>query len=706
MSIRFFAPLLTAFLAALPALAAPLSYPEAPRVDHVDEYHGVQVADPYRWLEDLDSEQTRTWIEAQNRLTDQILESIPERAVLRERLDQLQDFERYSTPFQEGKRWFWFHNSGLQNQSVLYTAGSLEAPGRVLLDPNTLSEEGTVALSGTSISHDGRHLAYGLAEAGSDWNTWRVRDIQTGQDLPDVIRWVKFSGASWTRDGLGFYYSRYPTPEPGQDLKAVNHNHTLYYHRLGTPQEEDVQVFAVPEHPDWSVGGGVTEDGRWLVIQVERPDTDNGAVWVQDLARPDSPLRPLPDAFKARFRVIESEGDTLLVQTDLDAPRFRLLGVDLSKEEPAWHELIPQGPEKMESVGRVGNRLFVEYLHDAHSRVAVHDLQGKPLGEVPLPGLGTAGGFSGRRQDTETFYAFTSFTVPTEIHRYDLASGKSTLWKRPRLTFDPAKFQTRQVFITSKDGTRVPMFLSHRKDLVCDGRLPVLMYAYGGFNYSLTPYFSATSMAWMEAGGVYAVPNLRGGGEYGEEWHQAGTRTRKQNVFDDFIAAGEWLVANNYTNPSRLAIMGGSNGGLLVGACMTQRPDLFGAAIPQVGVMDMLRFASFTIGYAWVADYGDVKDPEEFAALHAYSPYHNLQPGTHYPPTLVTTADHDDRVFPAHSFKFAAALQQAQGGPAPTLIRIETRAGHGAGKPTSKRLDEAADILAFLVRALGVRMAD
>ncbi len=702
MTTRLFAFAMVALCLALPAAAAPPAYPSAPRVDHVDEYHGVKVADPYRWLEELDSPQTRAWIEAQVSLTETFLQGLPQRASLRRRLDALQDFERYSTPWREGDRWFWFHNSGLQNQNILYTAQSAGGQARVLLDPNTLSQDGTVALAGTAISQDGRYLAYGLAEAGSDWNTWRVRDIQTGQDLPEQIRWVKFSGASWTRDGRGFYYSRYPAPQPGQDLKAVNHDHTLYYHRLGTPQTEDRRVFGILEHPDWSVSGGVTEDGRWLIISVERPDTENDALWVQDLACPDSRVRPLPGAFQAQFGAIEVEGNTLLARTDLGAPRFRLVSLDLAQEKADWQELVPQEADTLESASRAGNRLFLEYLHDAHTRIAVHDLTGRRLGEVTLPGLGSAGGFQARRQDTETFYSFTSFTVPTVVYRYDLATGKSSVWKQPKLTFDPGRYQTRQVFVTSKDGTRVPMFLSCARNLKPDGNLPVLMYAYGGFNYSLTPYFSATSMAWMEQGGVYAVPNLRGGGEYGEEWHQAGTRTRKQNVFDDFMAAGQWLVANNYTRPARLAIMGGSNGGLLVGACLTQRPELFGAAIPQVGVMDMLRFEKFTIGYAWVSDYGSVENPEEFAALRAYSPYHNLKVGTHYPPTLITTADHDDRVFPAHSFKFAAALQAAQGGEAPTLIRIETRAGHGAGKPTSKRLDEAADILAFLMRALGM----
>jgi len=688
---------------AQPVQASPPSYPAAPRVDQVDEYHGVRVADPYRWLEELDSPQTRKWIEDQAALTEAYLKGLPQRASLRQRLDSLQNFERYSAPWREGDRWFWFHNSGLQNQSVLYTAQSLGGPARVLLDPNTLSEDGTVALTGTAVSQDGRFLAYGLAEAGSDWNTWRVRDIQTGRDLPEQIRRVKFSGTSWTRDSQGFFYSRYPAPQAGQDLKAVNHDHTLYYHRLGTPQSEDRRIFGVPEHPDWMVVGGVSEDGRWLIIQVERPDTENNALWIKDLSCPDSQARPLPGAFQAQFGAIQTEGNLLLARTDLNAPRFRLVSLDLSREGAVWRELVPQQADTLQSASRAGDRLFLEYLRDAHTRVAVHDLEGHHLGEVALPGLGSAGGFQARRQDTETFYSFTSFTVPTVIYRLDLASGKSSIWKQPKLTFDPGRYETRQVFVRSKDGTRVPMFLSSARGLEPDGNRPVLMYAYGGFNYSLTPYFSATSMAWMEQGGVYAVPNLRGGGEYGEEWHQAGTRTRKQNVFDDFMAAGQWLVSNNYTRPSRLAIMGGSNGGLLVGACMTQRPDLFGAAIPQVGVLDMLRFEKFTIGYAWVSDYGSVQDAEEFAALRAYSPYHNLKPGTSYPPTLITTADHDDRVFPAHSFKFAAALQAAQGGDAPTLIRIETRAGHGAGKPTSKRLDEAADLLAFVMNALGMK---
>jgi len=683
--------------------AGPLHYPAARRGDHVDTYHGVAVADPYRWLEELDSTETRAWVGAQNRVTFSYLEKIESRIPIRERLTALWNYERYGVPAREGGRYFFTRNDGLQNQAVLYTASSLTGEARVLLDPNALSVDGTVALAGTAVSEDGRHLAYGVAEAGSDWNTWRVRRVDTGADLPDTLRWVKFSGASWTKDGQGFFYSRYAEPKPGAELKNVNLDQKIYYHKLGTPQAEDALVYERKDQPEWLLSGTVTEDGRYLVIGVAQGKTVNTALFYKDLATPSAPVVELLPRFDAQYGFVGNDGPVFWVQADLEAPRGRVIAIDTRK--PArkdWVEVIPESGDALQGVSVVGERFFAAYLEDARSRIRTFDLGGKALAEVELPGIGSAGGFGGKRADTETFFYFTSYTVPTTVYRYDVKTGKSSVFREPKVDFDAAGYVTRQVFYPSKDGTRVPMFLTHRKELKLDGSNPTLLYGYGGFNISLTPAFSIANLVWLERGGVYAVANLRGGGEYGEEWHQAGTRLRKQNVFDDFIAAAEWLVASKVTSPKRLAIEGGSNGGLLVGAVLNQRPDLFGAAIPAVGVMDMLRFHKFTIGWAWVSDYGSSDDPSEWIALRAYSPYHNVKKGACYPPTLVTTADHHDRVFPAHSFKYAAALQNAQACDHPMLIRIETRAGHGAGKPTAKIIDEAADVWAFLVRTLGM----
>jgi prolyl oligopeptidase len=680
-----------------------ITYPAARRADQVDTYHGVAVPDPYRWLEELDSAETKAWVEAENRVTFGYLEGIKGRAAIKERLTTLWNYERYGVPHKEGGRYFFTRNDGLQNQAVLYTVPRLDAAPVVLLDPNTLSKDGTVALAGTAVSDDGKYLAYGVAEAGSDWNTWKVRSVDTLTDLPDVLRWVKFSGASWTKDGKGFFYSRYAEPVPGAELKNKNLDQKIYYHELGTPQAEDALVYERKDQPEWLLHGTVTEDGRYLVIGVAQGKTVNTGLFYKDLTTPGAPVVELLAKFDAQYGFVGNDGPVFWVQADKEAPRGRVLAIDTRKPEPKdWVEVIKESKDALQGVGVVGERFFASYLKDARSVVRTFDLRGKPLAEVSLPGIGSAGGFDGKRKDTETFFYFTSYTVPTTIYHYDVAAGTSSVFRAPKLAFDTAAYETRQVFVTSKDGTRVPMFLTHKKGLALDGKNPTLLYGYGGFNIPLTPAFSISNLAWLERGGVYAVANLRGGGEYGLDWHMAGTKLRKQNVFDDFIAAAEWLIANKVTSTPRLAIEGGSNGGLLVGAVLTKRPDLFGAAVPAVGVMDMLRFHKFTIGWAWVSDYGSSDDPQEFAALRAYSPYHNLKKGTCYPPTLVTTADHDDRVFPAHSFKFAAALQEAQGCDKPTLIRIETRAGHGAGKPTAKIIEEAADVWAFLVRALGV----
>jgi prolyl oligopeptidase len=676
----------------------PPSYPD-PTV--VDIYHGQPVPDPYRWLEDLDSEQTRAWIEAQNHLTFNYLQQIPARQRIRERLTQLWNYEKYSQPFKEGGRYFYFKNDGLQNQSVLYTQESLEAEARVLLDPNTFSEDGTVALAGIAISRDGRYLAYGLSRSGSDWQEWKVRDIETGEDLPDHLRWVKFSGASWTLDGQGFFYSRYDEPAPGSEYESVNYFQKLYYHRLGTSQSEDVLVYHRPDQKEWGFAGGVTEDGNYLIISVWRGTDPKNLIFYKDLRDPQSPVVELIREFEAEYSFVGNDGSRFWLLTDCQAPRRRLVAIDLEQPDRV-QEVIPEAEETLQGVSLINNQFVAFYLKDAHTQIKTFALDGTYLGEIPLPGLGSASGFGGKRYDTETFYTFTSFTTPPTIYRYDFTSGTSTLFRQPQVDFDPQAYEVQQVFYTSKDGTRIPMFLVHRRGLARTGDHPTLLYGYGGFGISLTPSFSVGLVAWLEMGGVYAQPSLRGGGEYGEEWHQAGTKLNKQKVFDDFIAAAEWLIAHGYTNPAKLAISGGSNGGLLVGACLVQRPELFAAALPAVGVFDMLRFHKFTIGWAWISEYGSPENPEEFKALYAYSPLHNLKPGTAYPATLITTADHDDRVVPAHSFKFAAALQAAQGGSQPVLIRIDTKAGHGAGKPTSKLIEEAADRWAFLVQVLGI----
>ncbi len=681
-----------------------IHYPKTATTNQVDVYHGITVKDPYRWLEDDNSAATKAWVEAQNRVAFDYLATIPERAAIKARLTELWNFERYGVPFKEGGRYFYYKNDGLQNQSVLYTLPSLESEPAVLLNPNKLSTDGTVALSGMEISADGNLMAYGLSVAGSDWQEWRVRDVRTAADLPDVIKWVKFSGAAWTKDGSGFYYSRYDEPTEAAKLTKVNYFHKLYFHRLGTPQAEDKLVYHRPDQKEWSFGGGVTEDGHYLIITSGQGTDTKNRVLYQDLQTPDAPVVELLMDFDADYSFVDNDGPVFWFKTDLNAPRHRVIAVDI--RNPArenWKEIIPQAAETLTGVGVINHQFLCTYLKDARSQVKMFRLDGKFMRVIELPGIGSAGGFAGKRHDTETFYSFTSFTTPGVIYRLNLGTGQSREFRAPKLKFDPVDYETQQVFFISKDGTSVPMFITHKRGIKIDGQRPTLLYGYGGFNISLTPAFSVGNLAWMEMGGVYAVPNLRGGGEYGEAWHQAGTKLRKQNVFDDFISAAEWLIANGYTTPKKLAASGGSNGGLLVAACMTQRPDLFGACLPAVGVMDMLRFHKFTIGWAWTSDYGSADNAEEFPALYKYSPLHNLKPGSKYPATLITTADHDDRVVPAHSFKFAAALQVAQAGPAPTLIRIDVKAGHGDGKPTTKMIEEVADKWAFLVKSLEVK---
>ena len=679
------------------------NYPVARKSDQVDDYHGVKVADPYRWLEDLDSEETRKWVEEQNKLTFGYLAEIPARTTIKDRLTKLWNFEKYGVPFKEGNRYFYTRNSGLQNQSVLYSVNSLEAQPQVLIDPNTLSADGTVALSGTAVSNDGKFLAYSLSASGSDWQEWKVRDVGTGKDLTDHLKWVKFSNASWTRDDGGFFYARYDEPK-SDSLKATNYFQKLYYHKIGSPQSEDVLVYERPDQKDWLFDGSVSEDGNYLIITVFQGTDVKTRVYYKDLRTNDGPVVKLLDDFDASYTFVGNDGNRMWFLTDVGAPRGKIIEIDTAQpDRNNWKILVPESKETLQAVTVVNHKLIANYLKDAYTQVKIFDTTGKFIREVAFPTIGSAEGFSGEPDDRETFYSFTSFTTPATIYRYDVETGKSTVFRQPKVDFNPANFETKQVFYSSKDGTKVPMFITYKKGLKLDGNNPTYLYGYGGFNISLTPAFSVGVLVWMEMGGVFAQPNLRGGGEYGEDWHQAGMKLKKQNVFDDFITAAEWLIANKYTSTPKLAISGGSNGGLLVGAALTQRPELFGAALPAVGVMDMLRFQKFTIGWAWVSDYGSSDNAEEFKALYGYSPLHNIKPGTKYPPTLVTTADHDDRVWPGHSFKFAAALQAAQAGSAPVLIRIETKAGHGAGKPTSKIIEESADRYAFLVRTLNMK---
>lgn len=713
--VRFLSSLLAVviFATACSSLNSHLKHPRTHRVGQVDDYHGTRVADPFRWLENPDSPESRRWIEAQNVVTSNYLAKIPSRAALKERLTKLWNYERFGLPYKEGQRYFYSRNDGLQNQAVLYSLPDLDAPPQVLLDPNTLSKDGTVALKSYVISHDGTLMAYGLSAAGSDWEEWRLRDVASAKDRPDVLKWVKFSSASWSRDGKGFFYSRYAEPDESTKLQSVNFFQKLYYHRVGTVQSEDILVYERPDQKEWKFDGEVTEDGRWLVItctqgtdvknRVLLADLKSGATPVTTEGLKQRPVRPLLMDFDSSYNFVGNDGSVFYFQNDLSAPRGRLIGIDIDQPERArWRVIIPESLDTLSHVSILNHQFITTWMHHAHSSVRVYNKLGKLIRDVELPGLGTASGFSGHPTDTETFFSFASFTQPSTIYRHNLATGESKIFRSPVVQFDPKDFETSQVFYQSKDGTRVPMFISHKKGLELNGQNPTLLYGYGGFNISLTPAFSPATLAWMQMGGVYAQPNLRGGGEYGEDWHQSGTKLRKQNVFDDFIAAAEWLIEHQYTSSRRLAISGGSNGGLLVGACLTQRPELFGACLPAVGVLDMLRFHKFTIGWAWVSDYGSSEDADQFRALYRYSPLHNIKQGRSYPPTMILTADHDDRVVPAHSFKFGAALQSAQSGPAPILLRIDRKAGHGAGKPTSKLIEEAADRFAFLFKSLRI----
>jgi len=683
-----------------------LIYPATATVEQIDDYHGTLVHDPYRWLEDTDSPETKAWIESQNAITFDFLASIPARDELRKRLSELWDFPKASALVRHGSHYFQLRNTGLQNQDVLFVSDGRKEEGRVLLDPNTLSEDGTVALNTWSVSKDGCWLAYAVSASGSDWLTWRVRDVSTGQDLPDQIEWSKFSGAAWQRDGSGFYYSRYDAPVTGEETTGVNYHQKLFYHQRGTPQEQDILIYARPDKKEWGFNANVTDDGRYLILYVWVGTDRRNRIFYQDLHSKDAFVELIPK-LEAGYDFVGNDGPIFYFRTDLNAPRGRLVAINI--ETPGrehWQTRIPESGDVLEMVTLVHDEFIALYMKDAHHQIKRFAISGDFIGEIDLPTIGAISftgnllNLTGRREDDELYYGFWSFLFPQTVFRFDFNTQSSAVVDSPGLDFDPARYETRQVFINSADGTRVPMFLTHKRGLMLDGNNPTILYGYGGFNIALTPSFAVSRIIWLERGGVYASANLRGGGEYGEEWHKAGTIHQKQNVFDDFIACAAWLISEKITNPRRLAISGGSNGGLLVGACMTQRPDLFGACMPQVGVMDMLRFHKFTIGWAWASDYGSSDDHDQFKTLYAYSPLHNLKPGTRYPATLVTTADHDDRVVPGHSFKFTAALQAAQAGEAPTLIRIQTKAGHGLGKPTAIIIRELSDIYAFLIRAL------
>ncbi|WP_338288972.1 prolyl oligopeptidase family serine peptidase [Luteolibacter sp. LG18] len=691
-------------LALVSAVHAAPDYPVTRKVDVSDDYHGTKIADSYRWLEDDNAKDTKAWTKAQNKVTQAWLAAIPRRETIRKRLRELWDYQRVGTPFRSGDKWFTYRNTGLQNFAVLYVSDSPGGEPKVLLDPNTLSKDGTASVEFEAASEDGKRLAYAVSRAGSDWQEIRVRDTTTAKDLKDVVKWVKFSGIGWAKDGGGFYYSRYDEPKKGEALTGTNEFQKFYFHKLGTPQSADVLVYERKDHPTWGIGGGVTEDGGYLVITCSEGTEEKTIVFYKDLSKPDSKVVDLLPDNDAEYSFIDNEGPVFYFKTDLNASRGRVIAIDT--REPArdkWKEIIPESKDLLEGVSTVGGVLTCHYLQDAKAALKSYDHQGKFLRDIPLPGIGSIYGLEGRKEYKETYYNFSGFTQPGTVYRLDPVTGESTLWRQPKVHFNPDDFETKQVFYPSKDGTKVPMFIVHKKGLKLDGTNPTLLYGYGGFAISSPPDFFIPRIAWLEMGGIYAQANIRGGGEYGRDWHEASIKTRKQNGFDDFIAAGEWLVANRYTSSPKLAIQGGSNGGLLVGACLVQRPDLFGAAIPQVGVMDMLRFPKFTIGKAWETEYGDPQKEEDFKALSAISPYHNLKPGTRYPATLVMTADHDDRVVPAHSFKFAARLQECQpkDGP-PVLIRIESSAGHGSGTSLSKEIDQSADEWAFLSKVLGM----
>lgn len=690
--------------------ATHLSYPPARKDDVVDDYNGIKVADPYRWLEQLDSPETRGWVAAEAKLTDSHLSQIPSRVALKQRLTTLLNFERFGVPFERANRCLYTYNRGLQEQSVLCMVTNLSVAPATVVDPNLLSTNGGLAVVGYVASHDGMLLAYGVSQGGSDWTDWHIRDLAAGQDLPDVLRWTKYYRPVFTPDGRGLYYSAFPAPPPGQELSVRDLGDAVYYHALGTPSSADRTVYARPDHSDWQFEPHLSPDGRLLVLTVGEGEVgDKGLenVYVIDLSRTNSRVIPLVEGFNAEYIFAGSDDGLLYFQTTLDAPNGRIIDIDpRAPERSRWREIVPEGRHSLDiawgSVTLVNHQLIAVTLHDAHSQVMIYGLDGSLRGEVSLPGLGKADGFAGDPNDRDTFYSYTDLVTPPTIFRLDLGTRTSSVFRAPKVAFDLEELETRQVFYRSKDGARIPMYLVSKKGVKQDGTNPTLLYGYGGFGISVLPNFDPARLIWLERGGIFAIANIRGGGEYGDQWHRQAIRANKQKVFDDFIAAAEWLVTAHYTTPSRLAIEGASNGGLLMGACMTQRPDLFGAVLAHVGVMDMLRFNQFGQGAGWEGEFGSPQNPDDFKALYAYSPYHHVRRGTHYPATLIFTGDHDTRVMPAHSFKFAAALQAAQAGPAPILLRVELSGGHGGGPTTSQRLDASADAYAFLLQNLKI----
>lgn len=669
-----------------------LAYPDVFRDSTVvDDYHGTEISDPYRWLEDDNSEETKSWVNAQNEVTSGYLDQIPFRQKVIDRLTKLWDYEKYSSPFKESGVYYYFKNDGLQNQSVLYRIGE-NGNDEVVLDPNKFSEDGTSSLAGLGFSKDGKYLAYFISEGGSDWRKAKVLDLASGDHTEDELDWIKFSALSWAGDG--FYYSRYPASKEGDELSGKNEFHSLYYHKLGDPQSKDQLVFRDNDNPQRNVYGSTSEDENWLYIY-QSESTSGNALAVKNLSNPNNPIVSIIKSFDADYSVVDADENRLIIKTNDDAPKQKLLSLDVNNLTGIMASFIPEADDVLQGISVVGGKIFAEYLHNASSQVKIFDLDGQYLEDLELPAIGNVGAISGKKQDTEAFYSFSSYTIPTSIYSLNTETLQSETFKAPQIDFDFSEYVTKQLWFESYDGTKVPMFVTHHKDIELDGSNPTLLYGYGGFDISLLPSFSISILPILENGGIYAVANIRGGGEFGKEWHQAGTKENKQNVFDDFQAAAEHLIAEKYTSPEKLGIRGGSNGGLLVGACMTQRPDLYAVAFPAVGVLDMLRYHEFTIGWAWASDYGRSDDPEAFNYLMKYSPLHNVVPAA-YPATMVTTADHDDRVVPAHSFKFASELQHQHNGDNPVLVRVETSAGHGAGKPTSKIIEEQGDIISFM----------
>jgi prolyl oligopeptidase len=690
-----------------------IQYPPTRKVDTVANYHGTRIPDPYRWMESIETAEVTAWAKSQNAITLPYLASLPGRDLFQARITSLFNYARSGTPWFEGGRWYYSKNSGLQRQNVYYSRATLDGPESLVLDPNQLSPDGSVALSGFYPSPDGKYLAYGQSEGGSDWITFYIRDLATGRNTADTIRWVKFSGASWTNDGRGFFYSRYPAPVKGEEIKSKLEHQSIYYHRLGTPQSSDVKIYARPDNPKWYIFGGVDESGRYFFVSTSG-GTDKNELYVADLGdamRPNivAPIKPIVTGHDANYNWLGVTDGRIYMQIDKDAPNRKIVAAPVATADnrATWQTIIPEGDLPIEGASMIAGRIGVLSLQDVASVVRLYSLDGKLEREVPMPGLGSASGLVGRFDRPELFFSFSSPTSPATVYRYDAASNTSRAFNAPKLTFDPTQFTTERVFYNSKDGTRVPMFITYRKNLVKNGANPTLLYAYGGFSISSRPGFSASVISWLEQGGVYAVANLRGGGEYGEKWHEAGMLEKKQNVFDDFIAAAEYLIREKYTSSANLAIRGGSNGGLLVGAVMTQRPELYAAAIPQVGVMDMLRYDEFSAGHGWAVEYGSSKDPKAFQYLRAYSPLHNIKPGVCYPATLVTTADHDDRVVPSHSYKFTATMQPAQASAPncrnPVLIRIEMQGSHGY-RPLDRTIAEQADMWAFAARHTGMKV--